>query len=1103
MNTPRILDLYRTSTRTLALVDTLAQSTNKSISIEGLKGSSKAFAIASLYLELKQNHVVICNDEEAARYLHNDLEQILPKKEIHFFPDAFKDKGDVEHEVLLHLQQRTETLNKFYNSTTNGEIIITYPEALFAPVVKPETLQRHYISFKVGREIDLDNLIESLVDLGFERTDFVYDPGCFSMRGGIIDLFTYTNEHPYRIELFGNTVESIRTFSTETQLSIKRINEVNIIPTVQQLNDLKQINGFFTALNYNDTALWFTDFHFACEILNDCWIKAERLQASLNEHYTAATHLVDALKKSNTIFLYDEKTIPCSKKIVYNIVPQHIFNKKFDMLVTHLNANTKKNYENFIFSNVNRQLFRLHSIFEDLNAKVKYHPVETALSAGFVDNDLQVAVYTDHQIFERYHKYQTRSGYNSTQAIGLRELKNLGPGDFVTHIDHGVGRFSGLEKLEMNGQTQEMVRLIYQNNDILYVNINSLYKITKYIGKEGTPPKMNKLGSDTWDQLKRKTKSQVKDIAKDLITLYAKRKAQKGHRYPIDSYMQLELEASFMYEDTPDQAKATLDFKKDMESDSPMDRLICGDVGFGKTEIALRAAFKAVCDGKQVALLVPTTILASQHYKTFKNRFENFPVTVDYVNRFKTSKDKTETLKRLQEGKIDIIIGTHSLITDKVKFKDLGLFIIDEEQKFGVAAKEKIKSKKINVDTLTLTATPIPRTMQFSLMGARDLSIINTAPSNRQPVSTRVITFQMELIKEAIYQEVSRGGQVYFIHNRVKDIGEIAARIKEVCPNIDIGVAHGQMEGPKLEMEMLRFVEREYDVLIATNIIEAGLDIPNANTIFINNAHHFGLSDLHQLRGRVGRSNKKAYCYLMAPPLSVLPSDSRRRLQTLEEYSDLGSGFSISMRDLDIRGAGNLLGGEQSGFIADIGYDTYQKIINEAIRELKETDFKDVFEEEIKQQQNYVVDCQVDTDFELWIPDNYISSINERVALYTELNSLTTEVEITAFAQKLIDRFGTLPKQVEELFDAIRLQWIAKKAGIEKIILKQKKLKGFFIKNPASSYFESDIFNKIVENLQRPPHIAKLEQSNNLLSINIVNIYTIHQAKEILQKIIS
>ncbi|MGE5520007.1 MAG: transcription-repair coupling factor, partial [Candidatus Dadabacteria bacterium] len=779
---------------------------------------------------------------------------------------------------------------------------------------------------------------------------------------------------------------------------------------------------------------------------------------------------------------------------------QPAFNRQFDLLMKDLKQWESKHFDLYIFAENPKQLERLYSIFKDLHQELHFKPIATSIHCGFIDEDLKIICYTDHEIFQRYHKYKVKQAYNKNKALTLRALRELQPGDYVTHIDHGVGVYSGLQKIEANGKVQEAVRIIYRDSDILYVNINSLHKIAKYTGKEGTVPKVNKLGSDVWNRLKEKTKTKVKEIAFDLIKLYAKRRAQQGFQHTPDNYMQTELEASFIYEDTPDQSKATGDVKKDMESPSPMDRLVCGDVGFGKTEIAVRAAFKTVLDGKQAAVLVPTTILAFQHYKTFSDRLKDFPVTVDYVNRFKSSKDKKETLKRLEEGKIDIIIGTHALLGKEVKFKELGLLVIDEEQKFGVAHKEKIKTLRTNVDALTLTATPIPRTLQFSLMGARDLSIINTPPPNRQPIQTEVRVYNEDFVREAIYFEAERGGQVFFIHNRIQGLAEMASMIQGLCPDLSIGYAHGQMEGHELEKHILDFIDQKYDVLVCTNIVESGVDIPNVNTIIVHNAHQFGLSDLHQLRGRVGRSNKKAFCYLLAPPMSTLPSDSRKRLQTLEQHSDLGSGFQIAMRDLDIRGAGNLLGGEQSGFMAEIGFEMYQKILNEAIKELKRTEFKDLFKEEISKQDDFVQDCTIDTDLEILIPDEYVENITERLSLYSRLDNCDTDEELNAMEQELIDRFGPLPTQVQELFLTVKCRRFAVDLGFERMLLRSDTLKCYFINRPDSPYFESQTFNKILQYLQTGTNKSKLRQVGKLFMLVTEPIHDMQDTHDFLKR---
>ena len=956
--------------------------------LKGIAGSLLSFVVSGVYKNLQHNHLFILNDKEEAGYFLNDLETLLNKKDILFIPDSFKKETSFEEVNTNSVLLRTEAINKITNSHTRGEIIVTYPEALVEKFVVAEVLKENIILLKKGEKLDDHFIIDLLAENGFERTDFVYEPGQFSVRGGIIDIFSFGNEMPYRVELYDDEVESIRVFDPTTQISEKTISQVTIIPNIQTQFGAEQKSSLFHSLPKN-TIVWFKDAKYTFEVINKVyekaldWYEITKKEKLLDRDHPFNKYPPEELLLSGPALLEEvphfsavefglHSNLPDTQIIQFDAAPQPLFNRNFEQLIQKLKEFQSLRYHLFIFMSNARQAERFHEIFTDLNAQVKYLPIipvinedgaaSTTIAAGFIDNDKKIVCFTDHQIFERHHKYTVKSGFSKTDAITLKTLMELRPGDFVTHIDHGVGVYSGLEKIEIGGQIQEAVRLIYRDNDLLYVNINSLHKISKYAGKEGTQPKLNKIGSDAWEQLKRKTKAKVKDIAKDLIALYAKRKSSKGFAYSPDGYLQNELEASFIYEDTPDQYRATVDVKRDMEKPHPMDRLVCGDVGFGKTEIAIRAAFKAVTDGKQVAVLVPTTILASQHFKTFSERLKEFPVTVDYINRFKSDKDKKTTLEKLEAGKVDILVGTHAIIGKKIKFKDLGLLIIDEEQKFGVTVKEKLRAFRANIDTLTLTATPIPRTLQFSMMGARDLSIINTPPPNRQPIQTELKTFDAEFIRDAIYQEIYRGGQVYFIHNRVRDIQETAALIKKVCPDLNIGVAHGQLEGEELEDHMLKFIDKTYDVLVCTNIVESGLDIPNANTIIINNAHWFGLSDLHQLRGRVGRSNKKAYCYLISPPLFGLPDDSRKRLRTIEQFADLGSGFQISMRDLDIRGAGNLLGAEQSGFISEIGFDMYHKILDEAIRELKQTQFKALFAEQIEEKQEYVRDVQIDTD---------------------------------------------------------------------------------------------------------------------------------------------
>ncbi len=1064
------------------------------ICLDNLRGSAVNFVATAIWQMSDANHVFILNDKEEAAYFHNDMEHLTGALDICFFPDSFKRAGNFSELNSSHVMLRTEALTKFAGASVHKKILVTYPEALFEKVVNPSALSGNMISIKVGESLDVDELLEKFVRIGFKREDFVYEPGQFAIRGGILDIYSFGNEHPYRIELFGNEVDSIRIFNPETQLSERKLLQVSIIPNIETKFESEEKISLFDYLPEN-TIVWAKDFDFALSRIHKLYadlpdkidkghVAADReedwLKEFRREDFEDSDDVHRQLKHRHLLEWYnhslEEITGDAPTILQFATEEQPVFNRQFNMLISDLQKRTSDNYTSYIFAENPKQLERLRSIFEDLEAQLNFVPIPTAISKGFIDHEKKMVCYTDHQIFQRYHKYNVKQAYTKGKALTLRALRELQPGDYVTHMDHGVGVYSGLQKIEVNGNMQEAIRIIYRDNDVLYVNINSLHKISKYTGKEGTQPKVNKLGSDAWEKLKNKTKKQVKDIAADLIKLYARRKASQGFAHTPDSYLQTELEASFFYEDTPDQSKATADVKRDMEAPAPMDRLVCGDVGFGKTEIGIRAAFKTVADSKQAAILVPTTILAFQHYQTFKERLKDFPCTVDYINRFKSAKEKKETLKRVEEGKIDILVGTHAILGKDVKFKDLGLLVIDEEQKFGVSAKEKLRELKANVDTLTLTATPIPRTLQFSLMNARDLSIINTPPPNRQPVHTEVLSFDEYTIRDAIYFETERGGQVYFIHNRVQSLPEMASLLRNLCPDLEIGVAHGQMEGHKLEEALFNFIERKYDVLCCTNIVESGVDIPNANTIIINNAHQFGLSDLHQLRGRVGRSNKKAFCYLMAPPLSTLPNDSRKRLQTLEQFNELGSGFQIAMRDLDIRGAGNLLGGEQSGFIAEIGFEMYHKILNEAIRELKTTDFKDVFSEEMERKKDFVSDCTIDTDLEILIPDTYVENITERLSLYTQLDNLEEEEEIDAFATQLVDRFGPLPQAVEELFTTIRCRKLACELGFEKLILKNEQMRLYFVSDPDSPYFESATFNTILAYIQTGTNLARLKQ---------------------------
>ncbi|MCJ8211732.1 transcription-repair coupling factor [Mucilaginibacter sp. RS28] len=1110
MNIREILERYKEDHRVQELAKALNSSKNPRVQLRGLVGSSDATVAIALWFLQHKHMIFVLPDREDASYFQADLEN-LTGQEVLIFPSSYRKPFEFTQPDSSNVLARAEVLNELNHTSEYGKLIVTYPEALAEKVIDRKSLEKNTLEIAVSSKLGIDFINEFLIEYDFERVDFVYEPGQFSIRGGIVDIFSFSHDLPYRIEFFGDFIESIRTFEVESQLSVEQIKSITIVPNVQS-KFLTENN--ISLLEYAEpgTQVWIKDVQFMLDIIKDGYKKATQLWKALPAEeksqnpewidpkfaFTDEKMIADQLQDFPAVEFGKQFFYETNQQINFDIRPQPSFNKDFQLLIHNIKNNEIDKIENCIFTDSTKQLERLYTIFEDLDKTVKFTPVNIAIREGFVDREQKLACYTDHQIFDRYYKYKLRKGYQRTQAITLKELRELKPGDYVTHIDHGIGKYAGLEKVEVNGKMQEMIRLIYADNDLLYVNINSLNRISKYSGKEGTVPKMNKLGTDTWERLKKTTKKKVKDIARDLIKLYALRKRQHGTAFSPDSYLQNELEASFIYEDTPDQEKATADFKKDMESPHPMDRLICGDVGFGKTEVAIRAAFKAAAESKQVAVLVPTTILAAQHYKTFSDRLKGFPVNIDYVNRFKSSKQIKETLGKLAEGKVDIIIGTHRLVSKDVKFKDLGLMIIDEEQKFGVSTKEKLKQMRVNVDTLTLTATPIPRTLHFSLMGARDLSIISTPPPNRQPVVTELHVFNEKLIKEAVEYEIDRGGQIFFIHNRVADLAQLGGLIRKLVPKARIGIAHGQLEGDDLEDVMMKFVDAEYDVLVATTIIEAGLDIPNANTIIINHAHMFGLSDLHQMRGRVGRSNKKAFCYLLSPPLSTLTPEARKRLSAIEEFSDLGSGFNVAMRDLDIRGSGNLLGAEQSGFIAEIGFEMYHKILDEAIQELKDEEFKDVFQDE--KPRPYISFTQIDTDLEILIPDEYVTSVAERYNLYTEISKLENETELIAFEKQLSDRFGPIPPQVNDLLNTIRLQWLGKAIGFEKISLKKNVLRGYFISNQQSPYFETDAFKQVLQFVQRNPRRVNLKEVKNTLRIGIEGIQSIEQALDILSE---
>jgi transcription-repair coupling factor (superfamily II helicase) len=1113
-----VVGKYDKATKVSQISEFLKQSENK-IHLKGLIGSSLSFVVNSLFHKSELPFLMIFEDKEAAAYYLNDLEQLIGDKEVLFYPGSFRIPYQIEDVDNANVLLRAEVLNRI-NSRKKPAIIVTYPESLFEKVVTKKELEKNTLKVAVGDKISIDFINEVLFEYEFKRVDFITEPGEFSVRGGIIDVFSFSNDNPYRIEFFGNEVDSIRSFDVETQLSIEKQHKITIIPNVENQFFQEDRESFLDYISSN-TTLFIQNTEALLSKLDTLFAKAEEAYGKLKgeiKHLAPEQLFLNQksfLKKAldfNVVELGSNAIFKTNKTFEFQILPQPSFNKQFDLLLNNLNDNHFNGIKNYLFCSNESQAKRFHDIFQTLDEanhesiRKQYDTIKLPLFQGFIDEELQIACYTDHQIFERYHKFSIKNGYAKKQTITLQELTNLSVGDYVTHIDHGIGKFGGLQKIQVEGKTQEAIKLVYADNDIVYVSIHSLYKISKFNGKDGTPPKIYKLGSNAWKVLKQKTKARVKHIAFNLIQLYAKRRLEKGFQFSPDSYLQLELESSFIYEDTPDQNKATQEVKADMESDRPMDRLVCGDVGFGKTEVAIRAAFKAVDNGKQVAVLVPTTILAYQHYRTFTERLKDMPVAVGYLNRFRTAKQKAETLKDLEDGKLDILIGTHQLVNKNVVFKNLGLLIVDEEQKFGVNVKDKLKTIAANIDTLTLTATPIPRTLQFSLMAARDLSVITTPPPNRYPIETNVIGFSEESIRDAISYEIQRNGQVFFVNNRIENIKEVAGMIQRLVPNARVGIGHGQMDGKKLEELMLAFMNGEFDVLVATTIIESGLDVPNANTIFINNANNFGISDLHQMRGRVGRSNKKAFCYFICPPYSAMTDDARKRIQALEQYSELGGGLNIAMKDLEIRGAGDLLGGEQSGFINEIGFETYQKIMNEAIDELKENEFKELYSDETKNiEKTYVKDLQLDTDFELLFPDEYINNITERLKLYNELSVIKDENGLVEFENKLIDRFGPLPKQAVSLLNSIKIKWVATQLGIEKLVMKQGKMICYFVSDQQSSYYQSARFSQVLQFVQTQSRIATMKEKQTPIGLRLLltfeNVKSINKALELIQMI--
>ncbi|GGH76931.1 transcription-repair coupling factor [Phaeocystidibacter marisrubri] len=1105
MNAKELLSLYAEQPLVQKWISKIQDTpSGVALGLDGVPGSFLSVLTATSYLSSQTPILLILTDKEEAAYVLNDLEKLVGDKDVLFYPGSYRRPYEVDGTNNANILLRAEVLNRISNRR-KSPLIVSYADAIFEQVITKKELRANTLQVKTGDKLNIDFLNETLFEYHFERVDFVTDPGQFSIRGGIADVFSFAHDHPVRIEFFGNEVDSIRTFDVETQLSIDPIKKMEIVPNVDNKKVLETRQSFLEYVPEN-TTVWVKDASTTGQILDKLYDKAEEIYATLSSdinHYKPYQLFTNSQTfgenlKSFKVVEFGSKQYPTQERFSFSGQPQPSFNKNFELLTDTLNANTKRGWTNYILCGSQQQIERFHSIFEDIGAEVKFTPVLGALHEGWEDTERQMSFYTDHQIFERYQRFRLKNGFEKKQSITLKELNSLQYGDYVTHIDHGIGKFGGLQKIDVNGKTQEAIKLIYRDSDTLYISIHSLHKISKYNSKDGTAPAVHKLGSPVWNNLKNKTKKKVKEIAYDLIRLYAKRKEAKGFSFSPDSYLQHELEASFVYEDTPDQYKATQDVKMDMEKTIPMDRLVCGDVGFGKTEVAIRAAFKAATDGKQVAVLVPTTILAFQHHKTFSERLKDFPVRIDYLNRFKSAAKTKATLADLADGKIDIIIGTHKLVGKDVKFKDLGLLIIDEEQKFGVAVKDKLKTLRVNVDTLTLTATPIPRTLQFSLMAARDLSVINTPPPNRQPIETELIGFNEEAIRDAIMYEVSRGGQVFFIHNRIQNIREVAGTLQRLCPDVRFGIGHGQMDGKKLEDMMLSFMEGEFDVLISTTIIESGLDVPNANTIIINHAQNFGLSDLHQMRGRVGRGNKKAFCKLITPPLGTLPDESRKRLQAIEQFSDLGSGFKIALRDLEIRGAGDMLGAEQSGFITDMGMDAYQKILAEAVEELKETEFKDLYQDELKSGK-YVKECQLDTDLEILIPDEYVNNIEERLRLYRELDSLESAEELDQFREGLIDRFGELPQPVEDLINSMHLRWIGQNLGFEKIVIKMGKFIGYFTSKKDSEYFDSPLFQGMLNFVATQHKRAQMKQKNDRLSLVISNVKDINEAMSFLQ----
>ena len=1085
----------------------------RTIHLKGLSASAAPMLFGALTSGVASWQVpailFVLNDLEEAGYFYHDLAQMLGEGRVLFLPSSYKraikyGQKDPASEVL-----RTEVLTRL--AEKERLYVVTYPDALAELVVSRDTLDTRSVTLAVGDTIEIPKMEAMLMDEGFERVDYVYEPGQFAVRGSIIDVFSYASEYPFRIDLFGDEVDSIRTFEIETQLSRDKVRHISIVPNFDGVGAQGQVS-FFDFLP-EGSALAFQDYmwvHERIEQLHEEGFSLQAVQAA-DETTVCSIRLLDAsdfIRKTQSfrrIEMGVKASITVQATVTFNTSPQPLFHKNFDLVEQSLTDLIGRGYQLYILTDSAKQAERLKTIFEERGNDIPFEAVDRTIHGGFTDATMRVACFTDHQIFDRFHKYNLRSdkARSGKMAISLKELSQFEPGDYIVHIDHGVGRFAGLVRMPNGNSTQEVIKLVYSNDDVVFVSIHSLHKISKYKSKEGEAPRINKLGTGAWEKLKERTKTKIKDIARDLIKLYSQRTQEKGFAYSPDSFLQHELEASFLYEDTPDQMKATIDIKADMERERPMDRLVCGDVGFGKTEVAVRAAFKAACDNKQVAVLVPTTVLAYQHWRTFSERLKNLPCKVEYLSRARSAADTKKVLAGLKSGEVNIVVGTHKLIGKEVKFKDLGLLIIDEEQKFGVSVKEKLRQLKVSVDTLTLTATPIPRTLQFSLMGARDLSVIQTPPPNRYPIQTEVHTFNEEIIREAVNFELSRNGQLFFINNRIQNLHELAALITRCVPDARVCVGHGQMPPEELEKVIMSFVNHDYDVLIATSIVENGIDIPNANTIIINGAHHFGLSDLHQMRGRVGRGNKKAFCYLLAPPLSGLTPEARRRLQAIEYFTDLGSGIHIAMQDLDIRGAGNLLGAEQSGFIADLGYETYQKILGEAVHELKTSEFADLIMGDAIDNgkisgEGFVDECAVESDLELLFPDEYIPTSSERMLVYRELDSLESDEELKTFRIRLTDRFGPVPSTGEELLRVVPLRRFGKQLGIEKILLKGGQMALYFVSNLESPYYDSAAFGRVMNYTAMSPYECRFREMSGKRSLLVKGVKRVEEALGVL-----